>query len=326
MKQFKLVALGGTFDHFHIGHQSLFRKAFSISEKVIIGITSDQFVSTKEYSSQIQSFFQREKKVVDYLKYKYPGKEYSIIELKNTYGPTISNLKIQALIVGPKTISGAYQVNQKRRQLKLPILPIIKANYQKSCDGQYISSTRIRAGEINRQGVIYKKLLKKTVTINAKFRQYLRQKHGKIVIDAKSLQREFQKLKPEKIVWVGDRVGKFFLDNKISFDLGVFDLKIERKNAEFLRSFLTQKETVKIRNTSGIIKASLLSKLSQILQQHKGMLYVQGEEDLTSVSLILLLPFGSCLFYGLKGKGMVMLKVTEEKKEEISSYLSKLTS
>jgi len=42
MKLFDLVAMGGTFDIIHSGHMALLNKAFSISTKVIIGVTSDQ--------------------------------------------------------------------------------------------------------------------------------------------------------------------------------------------------------------------------------------------------------------------------------------------
>ena len=40
--EFDLIALGGTFDIFHIGHIALLNKGFSISKKVIIGLTSDE--------------------------------------------------------------------------------------------------------------------------------------------------------------------------------------------------------------------------------------------------------------------------------------------
>ena len=42
MTQFDLVAMGGTFDIIHAGHIALLNKSFSISSKVIIGLSSDQ--------------------------------------------------------------------------------------------------------------------------------------------------------------------------------------------------------------------------------------------------------------------------------------------
>ena len=48
MSKFSLIAMGGTFDIIHRGHLTLLTTAFEISDKVIIGLTSDEFVQKKE--------------------------------------------------------------------------------------------------------------------------------------------------------------------------------------------------------------------------------------------------------------------------------------
>ena len=57
MSEFNLVAMGGTFDIIHKGHIQLLSKAFSISSKVIIGLTSDDLAKRK--GKNIQNPFQK---------------------------------------------------------------------------------------------------------------------------------------------------------------------------------------------------------------------------------------------------------------------------
>ena len=54
---FRLTALGGTFDIIHVGHIALIQKAVSISEKIIIGLTSDDFIS--KHGKKINNNFEK---------------------------------------------------------------------------------------------------------------------------------------------------------------------------------------------------------------------------------------------------------------------------
>ncbi len=47
MSEFSLIATGGTFDIIHRGHLTLLSAAFAISDKVIIGLTSDELAEKR---------------------------------------------------------------------------------------------------------------------------------------------------------------------------------------------------------------------------------------------------------------------------------------
>lgn len=321
MKQYKFVAVGGTFDHFHAGHQSLLQKAFSISEQVIIGITSDDFIRPKQLFRLIQSYDIRVKTVTDFLTSYFSPYRFQIIKLTDIYGSTLENDQIEALVVGPKTYVGAVAVNKKRESLGKKKLKIVRADFIKSADHQYLSSTRIRRGLINRYGDIYADLFKSDMKITPSFRKYLQDIHGKVI---KTIRDFPSTIETENIVWVGDSVGEFFVKNKIKYTLGIFDLRTQRQPNPFFQSFLQKPKVDRIINKAGIIQHHLYKALQNAIQKQKQYLYVQGEEDLAVVPLILLLPLNSLIFYGLKNTGLIMLEVTEEKKEEVAKEIAKL--
>ena len=86
MTQFELVAMGGTFDIIHKGHMALLDKAFSISSKVIIGLTSDSFVK-KIGKNVINNYETRHASLFSTIEKNFPGKSFEISKLENDFGP-----------------------------------------------------------------------------------------------------------------------------------------------------------------------------------------------------------------------------------------------
>ena len=65
---FEKIALGGTFDHFHLGHKKLLEISFSLSKKVIVGISKSQLLlKNKVLFEAIESYSQRKKSVCNFL-------------------------------------------------------------------------------------------------------------------------------------------------------------------------------------------------------------------------------------------------------------------
>jgi len=149
--KFGYVALGGTFDWFHIGHETLIEKAVEIGRWVTIGITSDRF-SGKD----VEPFNMRKKAVTDFLR-KIDYNNYQIVVLEDPFGPAASDSSMEALVVSDETYGRAVELNTIRSEKGLNKLEIIRLPMLAAEDGQPISSSRIRNGEIDRIGRLIKK-------------------------------------------------------------------------------------------------------------------------------------------------------------------------
>ena len=80
MKKFDLVAMGGTFDFIHKGHVKLLSEAFTLSTKVIIGLTSDEMALRNGKNLQ-NNYNKRQETLVKIIEKKFPNKEFEISKL-----------------------------------------------------------------------------------------------------------------------------------------------------------------------------------------------------------------------------------------------------
>jgi pantetheine-phosphate adenylyltransferase len=144
------VCIGGTFDIIHKGHWLLLDKAFEIAGKtgtVFIGVTTDNFVKNK---GEIKSFEIRISNLKNFLENERLNLT-TIKPINDKYGPTI-NGDFDAIIVSPETIPTAEEINRLRADKGKKPLKIIKIPFALADDGKTISSTRIRNGEIDKEG------------------------------------------------------------------------------------------------------------------------------------------------------------------------------
>ena len=114
--QFKLVAMGGTFDIIHIGHLSLIEKAASISEKVIIGLTSDS-LATKSGKNLRNNFETRLDNLKKTLTEKFSDSLFEIARLDDDFGPAVIKGEVDALVVSEETSKKGDILNAKRNDL-----------------------------------------------------------------------------------------------------------------------------------------------------------------------------------------------------------------
>ena len=151
MSKFSLIAMGGTFDIIHRGHITLLSTAFEIADKVIIGLTSDEFVQ-KKGKNPIHKYDERLKNLTSIIFKKFPNSYFEINQLNNDFGPAVFEKEVQALVVSDETKNQGNILNKLRIERNLSPVEIIVVPMTLAKDGKRISTTRIKNSEIDSDG------------------------------------------------------------------------------------------------------------------------------------------------------------------------------
>jgi len=151
MYEFSLVAMGGTFDIIHKGHLTLLSTAFSISLKVIIGLTSDE-LAKKRGKKTLNNYEKRFAALMNTIKTNFPNRAFQISKLDNDFGPAVLEENVQALVVSDETGNQGEILNQLRAEKNLSPVTIVIVPMVLAQDGSKISTTRIKNSEIDVQG------------------------------------------------------------------------------------------------------------------------------------------------------------------------------
>jgi len=309
--------MGGTFDHLHRGHRQFIEFAASLAEKVVIGVTDSAMTEHKLFPQLIETHTAR----IESVKSLCDQREISaeVVVLHDVYGPTVTSSKIDALAVTEETVAGGAAINAQRVKLGLPPLPVHIFSLVRDAEGAPITSTRIRAGEIDREGFLYKNVFSADIQLTERQRNFFVPPQGDIVSTAPAVATV-----PTFVV--GDACLVNFHDNNWQFHTGWFDGKSERKQLPDSKWPVSQT----VASPAGQLSNELFQHLRQIISATnacwaKGQLpklsdhiFVSGEEDLVTVGLGILAPIGSVIYYGQPGQGMVKVAVTPELKQRFS--------
>lgn len=338
---FAHVVLGGTFDHLHKGHKALIEKAFAVGKKVTIGLASEKLIKNKFLSQTIESYSARLNTLKKYFSLKKLSDRVKILKINDIFGSTLTDKTIEAIVVSQATYANALLINQRRLEKNLPPLKIIVVEDVLAEDKQVISSERIREGEIDREGHSYQLSVfdkRQRPLILPKFlKRRLRRPLGKVFkvsekeieIGGKVLVDFIKKKKPSFVFSVGDIVSYSLIKNHYFPHLKIIDYRTKRKEApSFIKKLLETNFLFKTVNKPGsiniqVVKTIKIAVEKILTKRSRETVFVEGEEDLLTLPLILFSPLGTLVFYGQWLTGVVVVEVTEEKKREVKNILQK---
>ncbi len=327
MKKFNTVVIGGTFDNLHNGHIFFIKSAFEKSHKVIIGLTSDNFVQNKT-PSPIAPFEDRKSALINFLKTENLFTQAEIIPIENIYGITLEEKNIDAIFVTEDNIKNAERINEERIKINFPPLEIIKVEMLKNEAGEIISSSNIRLGLTNDFGIHYADFFGKaeSFTLLEKYREEFKKPLGYIV-------KEFApfELKDKFIIAVGDIVVYNLVKKGIIPNISIYDHINSRTKIpnDVLASLPAM--NVALNNKPGTINSRTALGIQKTItkafkENIKLAIKIFGEEDLLVIPSVLFAPLNSLVIYGQKNIGAIVVDVTLAKKEDIeNNYLTKFT-
>lgn len=322
MKKFNYVVCGGTFDHLHDGHKEFLRFAFSLGENVLLGITTDKYIQKYKNQEKIETFNFRKIVLIKFLKSEALFKNVEIVAIDDAYAPELFSKenKIEAIIVTKQTLKGAKYINKLRKELGLKDLKIIICPLKKNQDNKLICSTRVRNGEIQRNGTCYidPKFLNNNFIITQKLREELKKPFGNLYKKNDFLTSE---LDSSSLVSIGDVTTTVLNKIPLKHSISIIDMHVAREK-KFTKikelGFDNNVKLIKVVNPAGHITKSLIKGIKKALnfikKNQRVVIVVLGEEDLSVIPFVILAPLGFKILYGQPKKGLTMVDVSEKNK------------
>ena len=131
------------------------------------------------------------------------------------------------------------------------------------------------------------------------------------------------KEKPAKLIAVGDAVSESLMKNGVFPDVFIIDNRVMRK--EITPIEFGAERTLYAKNPAGTISKEAWEKIKNALNSDlQTKIIIDGEEDLLALPAVLFAPENSFVVYGQPHEGMVVIKVTEEKRKEVESIIDEM--
>ncbi|MCL5950027.1 MAG: GTP-dependent dephospho-CoA kinase family protein [Candidatus Bathyarchaeota archaeon] len=167
-------------------------------------------------------------------------------------------------------------------------------------------------------------------TITPKLRIKLKEPFGNLIQGAPEetmdkMKELVEKEKPPKIISVGDIVSRNLHKHNIHPQLTIID-NISLRNQPMPKEDAVEK-TVYADNPQGTItQESILAVKEALARNEHTHIVVRGEEDLLTLIAVLYAPENAFVVYGQPHLGIVVVKVTSERKAKAQEFLNAMKS
>ncbi|MEM0057564.1 MAG: DUF359 domain-containing protein [Candidatus Bathyarchaeia archaeon] len=166
--------------------------------------------------------------------------------------------------------------------------------------------------------------------LTAKLRRKLKKPLGELICGfyqetVEKLKLLIEKEKPSCVVSVGDVVSKNLADAQVRLKLMIVDNRVMRSNIEPIKVMADEEKHIK--NPPGTITLEALNAIKEAFKTDRTVkIVVEGEEDLLALLAVQYAPENSMIVYGQPREGLVVIKVTKEKKAEVDKILEEMQS
>jgi uncharacterized protein (UPF0218 family) len=128
------------------------------------------------------------------------------------------------------------------------------------------------------------------------------------------------KEKPPRTISVGDVVSRNLHEHNIHPQLTIIDTKFLRN--QNMPEKVSVEKTVHVNNPKGTITEEAIFAIKEALEKNEHThIVVDGEEDLLTLIAVLYAPENAIIVYGQPYSGIVVVKVTSEKKAQAKEFL-----
>jgi uncharacterized protein (UPF0218 family) len=128
--------------------------------------------------------------------------------------------------------------------------------------------------------------------------------------------------RPRRLVLVGDAVSRNAVQSGIRPDVIIIDHKEMRGEAVKFEYGSTR--VFRTINEPGTIDLLAWQAVAEAIEKGDSVVLVEGEEDLLTLVAIMVAPTGSIVAYGQPGIGVVLVRVSANKKNEIQTLIDQM--